>query len=98
MAEWKKRSDMRVLGKPRPRLDGPIKVTGAAKYAYDINLPGLLQGRIIRCPHAHATIESIDPASIERMPGVKAVIITAKVGDRLVFAGQEIGVVAATTV
>ena len=98
MAEWKKRSEMRVLGKSRPRLDGPAKVTGAAKYAYDVNPTGLLQARIIRCPHAHATVESVDPSSIERMPGVKAVIITAKTGDRLVFAGQEIGAVAATTI
>lgn len=107
MAEWKKRENMRVLGKPHPRLDGPGKVTGAAKYAYDINLPGLLHGRIIRCPHAHAVIESIDTSAAEKLPGVKAVIMTAQaprkddkgntVEDRMLYAGQEVGAVAATT-
>src|SRR5256886_17290802 len=58
-------------------LDGPIKVTGRAIYAYDINLPGLLHGRILRCPLPHATIESIDASAAEKMPGVKAVILTA---------------------
>src|SRR5207249_3177572 len=98
MPGWKKREDMRVLGKPYARLEGPMKATGKAKYAYDINLPGLLQGRILRCPHAAAVIESIDPTPAERMPGVKAVIITANAGDRMRFAGQEVGAVAATTV
>src|SRR2546421_2262890 len=95
---WKKRENMRVLGKPRPRSDGPWKACGTAKYAYDINLPGLLQGRIVRSPYAHATVESIDSSAAEKMPGVKAVIITAKAGDRMIYAGQEVGAVAADTV
>src|SRR5256714_12602183 len=101
MAEWKKKADMRVLGKDQPRLDGPIKVTGRAKYAYDINLPGLLQGRILRCPHASAVIESIDTSAAEKIPGVKAIIMRVMPGTpgaQMRFAGQEIGAVAATTV
>src|SRR6185369_6965475 len=98
MPGWKKRSEMRVLGKPTPRLDGPIKATGRAKYAYDVNPPGLLQARILRSPHAHAFIESIDVIAARSMPGVKAVIITANAGDEMKFAGQEIGAVAATTI
>src|SRR5258706_10165062 len=97
MSGWKKPADNRILGKPHARLDGPIKVTGRAKYAYDINLPGLLQGRILRSRHAHAIIESIDASAAERMPGVKAVIITAVPNAQVGYAGDEIGVVAATS-
>src|SRR5689334_20434855 len=97
MAGWKKPSDCRILGKPQTRLDGPIKVTGRAKYAYDINLPGLLYGRILRSPHAHAQIESIDASAAEKMPGVKAVIISAVPNAQLGYAGDEIGAVAATS-
>jgi xanthine dehydrogenase YagR molybdenum-binding subunit len=97
MAGWKKPSESRIIGKPQPRLDGPAKVTGKAKYAYDINLPGLLHGRILRSPHAHATVESIDTSAAEKMPGVKAVIMTAAAGTELKYAGDEIGAVAATT-
>jgi xanthine dehydrogenase YagR molybdenum-binding subunit len=98
MPGWKKPSENSVLGKPTPRLDGPDKATGRAKYAYDINLPGLLHGMILRSAHAHAEIESIDASAAEKMPGVKAVIITAKAGDRMRFQGQEIGAVAAETI
>src|SRR5205085_2977472 len=101
MPGWKSPSESKILGKPQPRLDGPIKVTGRAKYAYDINLPGLLQGRILRCPHASAIIESIDTSAAEKIPGVKAIIIRVMPGTpgaQMRFAGQEIGAVAATTV
>jgi xanthine dehydrogenase YagR molybdenum-binding subunit len=98
MAGWKKPSESRIIGKPQARLDGPGKVTGKAKYAYDINLPGLLHGRILRSPHAHATIESIDASAAEKMPGVKAVILTANPGAEMKYAGDEIGAVAATTI
>ncbi len=97
MAGWKKPSECKILGKPTARLDGPIKVTGRAKYAYDINLPGLLHGRILRSPHAHAQIESIDATAAEKIPGVKAVIITAVAPAQVGYAGDEIGAVAATT-
>src|SRR5438445_4166492 len=97
MAGWKKPSECRILGKPMARLDGPAKVTGRAKYAYDIALPGLLHGRILRSPHAHAQIESIDASAAEKMPGVKAVIITGAAPAQVGYAGDEIGAVAATT-
>jgi xanthine dehydrogenase YagR molybdenum-binding subunit len=97
MPGWKKPSECKVLGKRITRLDGPIKVTGKAKYAYDINLPGLLYGRLIASPHAAATIKSIDVSAAEKMPGVKAVIITAKVGEAMRFQGQEIGALCATS-
>ena len=42
------------------RLDGPDKVTGRAQYTYDINRPGMIYGKIVRSPHPHARIVSID--------------------------------------
>ena len=57
------------------RPDGVPKVTGKAMYAADYTMPGALVGRILRSPHAHARIRSIDTAKAARLPGVKAVVI-----------------------
>jgi len=57
------------------RHDGLDKVTGRANYGADISLPGLLHGAVLRSPHAHARIRSIDTREAEAVPGVKAVII-----------------------
>ena len=65
--------DLSVLGKPTPRLDGRLKVTGAARYTADVRLPGMLWARVVRSPHAHAHVRSIDTSAAERMPGVRAV-------------------------
>src|SRR6185503_20822328 len=59
------------------RPDGVPKVTGKALYGGDYKLPGMLYGKILRSPHAHARIRSIDTSAAEKLPGVKAVI-TAK--------------------
>ncbi|MBI2955025.1 MAG: molybdopterin-dependent oxidoreductase [Chloroflexi bacterium] len=66
-----------VLGKPTPRVDGFPKVTGAARYAGDLELPGMLYGAIVRSPHAHARVLNVDTSRAERMPGVKAVVTGA---------------------
>ncbi len=63
-----------VVGKRLPRVDGVVKVTGSATYADDISLPGMLHGKLLRSPHAHAKILNIDTSKAERLPGVKAVI------------------------
>ena len=52
-------------------------MTGRAKYAGDLKVPGMLIGKILRSPHAHARILSIDTSKAEQLPGVEAVI-TAK--------------------
>ena len=64
----------RVIGKRIPRIDGAVKVTGEAKYTVDIQLPGMLCAKILRSPHPHAKIVSIDTSKAEKMQGVKAVI------------------------
>ena len=56
------------------RHDGVDKVTGRANYGADISLPGMLYGAVVRSPHAHARILSIDTTKALAMPGVKAII------------------------
>ena len=59
------------------RHDGADKVTGRARYGADTNLPGMLYGKILRSPHAHAVIKSIDASAAEAHPGVYAVVTSA---------------------
>jgi xanthine dehydrogenase YagR molybdenum-binding subunit len=90
-----------VLGTSVKRLDGPEKVTGRAKYTYDINRPGMLYGRIIRSPHPHARLVSLDLSEAKRAPGVKAAIVWRDPADRqrntVMYQGEEIAAVAADT-
>jgi xanthine dehydrogenase YagR molybdenum-binding subunit len=64
---------LHVIGKPAKRLDGRLKVTGRAQYTSDVRLPGMLWASVIRSPHAHARLRSIDVAAAARYPGVRAV-------------------------
>src|SRR5579885_3461276 len=63
-----------VVGTPRPKVDAYGKVTGRALYADDIMLPRMLYGRLLRSPHAHARILSIDVRRALELPGVVAII------------------------
>ena len=69
--------EYKVVGTRPIRHDGPEKVMGRARYAADIHLPGMLYGKILRSPHAHARIRSIDPSRALALPGVKAVVTPA---------------------
>lgn len=90
-----------VLGTPVKRLDGPEKVTGRARYTFDINRPGMLYGRIVRSPHPHARIVSIDLAAARRAPGVKAAMVWRDPANpernTVMYQGDEIAAVAADT-
>ena len=77
------------------RVDGPLKVTGAAKYTYDQRLPGMLYARILRSPHAHAQVKSLNTEAAAKIPGVKAIIAAPLTEVR--FAGAPVAAVAATT-
>ena len=58
---------------PVQRIDGPEKATGRAKYSFDINRPGMLHARILRCPHGHACMRAItSPEVIRRIETVLA--------------------------
>ncbi|HEU4401211.1 MAG TPA: xanthine dehydrogenase family protein molybdopterin-binding subunit [Candidatus Polarisedimenticolia bacterium] len=122
-AIWDAATRLDVVGTAVPRLDGPAKVTGRAKYTYDVTLPGMLFGKILRSPHPHARIVTIDTSKAARLAGVKAVITfetpeffaavesedsgrpvdeAAKAEPpagkrRVLFAGEEVAAVAATT-
>lgn len=74
-------AEFRVIGKPRPQLEGPDKVSGRAEYTHDVTLPGMLYGAILRSPHPHAHIRSIDLSQARAMPGVAAVICEADFAD-----------------
>src|SRR5947207_81989 len=87
MAEgWPKKP--RLLGKKHKRLDGPEKATGRAKYSYDINRPGMLHGMILRSPHAHAKIKSIDTTAAKKVPGFKAMALILPAKDWLVVKAE----------
>jgi xanthine dehydrogenase YagR molybdenum-binding subunit len=102
-----------VMGKRTPRLDGRLKVTGAARYTADIRLPGMLYARILTSPHPHARVLSVDTSAAERHPSVRAVHVldrilgNAELRDKskelparypiVRFAGQPVAAVAATT-
>ncbi|MBI4186512.1 MAG: molybdopterin-dependent oxidoreductase [Chloroflexi bacterium] len=66
--------EFEVIGKRIPHLDSVPKVIGAAKYIRDMVLPGMLYGKFLRSPHAHARVVSIDTSQAEKLPGVKLVL------------------------
>ena len=69
--------DFKIVGTRVPRPDGIDKVTGKAAYGADITATGMLHGRILRSPHAHARIISIDTSAAEAAEGVKAIVTSA---------------------
>lgn len=105
--------ELATVGQPVPRVDALDKVTGRANYVRDIKLPGMLYGKVVRSPYAHARILSIDTTKAERLPGVK-VVLTAKdapaekfgrhmydqslmAGEVVRFVGEPVAVVAAVS-
>ena len=73
--------EFNVVGTRPIRHDGLEKVTGSARYGADINLPGLLHGKVLRSPHPHARIKSIDPTRALALPGVKAVVTSTEMAQ-----------------
>ena len=57
-------STLQVLGRDTPRQDGVAKVTGREKYASDMSLPGMLVARVLKSPHPHARVKSIDTRGV----------------------------------
>jgi len=75
---WDGRAQLRVMGQRVPRIDGPEKVTGRARYCFDVQLPGMLHAAVVRSPHAHARIERVDVSDAEKMPGVHATYVVER--------------------
>ena len=81
----------KVIGTRPIRHDGLDKVTGRAQYGADIQLAGLLHGRLLRSPHAHARIRSIDVRAAAAIAGVEAIATSADLpepGDRIAELGE----------
>jgi CO/xanthine dehydrogenase Mo-binding subunit len=103
--------DFAWVGRSVPQIDAREKATGATEFVSDIRLPGMLFGRILRSPHAHARILRIDTSRARRVPGVRAVATaedTPKIpfgprtedwmilaADKVRFIGDEVAAVAA---
>jgi xanthine dehydrogenase YagR molybdenum-binding subunit len=100
------------IGKSVPRINGRAKVTGAARFTVDVKLPGMLHGRLLRSPHPHARLVSLDLGASARHPGVRAALsINETVGRavetppedrspaarRVLYVGDIVAGVAATT-
>ncbi len=103
--------ELRVVGQAVPQVDAREKVTGAAEFVSDIKLPGMLYGRVLRSPYAHARLLNIDPSRAKRLRGVRAVVTaqdtplapfgprsddwTIMAVDKVRFIGDEVAGVAA---
>ena len=94
---WPPAGKRGLIGEEISRLDGPAKAAGHAKYTYDVNLPGMLYGKMVLSPYAHAKIVSIDTSAAEKMAGVKAVQVMKEPGQEVLWAGQEVVALAAET-
>jgi xanthine dehydrogenase YagR molybdenum-binding subunit len=94
---WPPADQRQLIGKRISRVDGPWKSSGRVRYSYDVNRPGLLHGKMVLSPYAHAAIRSIDTSEAEKMPGVKAVQIILDPGKEVLWAGQEVVALAAET-
>jgi CO/xanthine dehydrogenase Mo-binding subunit len=101
----------RFIGKATPRRDAIEIVTGGAKFLDDIKLRGMLYGKVLRSPHAHALIKRVDKSKAENLPGVQVVLTwedlpdwkggtprnTPVLGRKVRFVGDAVALVAATS-
>jgi xanthine dehydrogenase YagR molybdenum-binding subunit len=90
-----------VVGTRVKRLDGPDKVSGRAKYTFDVNRPGMLYGRIVRSPYPHARVLSVDLAAAQKVKGFKTALLVRDPADTktsvVMYQGDEVAAVVADT-
>jgi xanthine dehydrogenase YagR molybdenum-binding subunit len=89
--------DPKYLGRATTRVDGPLKVTGRAKYTTDVQIPGLLYGMILRSPWPSARLAAVDLAPALQVPGIRAALLVQDVPRTLHYYGDEIAAVAGTS-
>src|SRR5271169_57848 len=96
---WPPADKRSLIGKRISRIDGPWKASGRAKYSFDVNRPGMLYGKMLFSPYAHAVVVKLDTTEAERMPGVKAIhkFIEGGTDTDVKWQGQEIVALAAET-
>lgn len=105
VAPWGPACQLSVVGHAHTRVDAVERVTGAARYTADIELPGMLHARVVRSPHARARVCAVDPTPARALPGVRLVLTPGDIpGDlpqplqrELRYEGEEIAVVLAET-
>src|SRR5271165_4870636 len=94
-------AELAVIGRPHPRLNARAKVTGAIRYTADVAPQGMLIGRILRSPHAHAEVRAIDTKAAERDPRVRAIVRAIPLDDPALsvvrYVGQPVAALAATS-
>jgi CO/xanthine dehydrogenase Mo-binding subunit len=78
---WGPDTPFQVVGKPTARVDARERVTGAAEYSYDVQIPGMLTAAGLRSPHPHARISRLDASRALALPGVRAVYSHLNAGD-----------------
>jgi CO/xanthine dehydrogenase Mo-binding subunit len=88
MPSW---TETKIVGKALPRVDAFERVSGKAEYTYDVILPGMVYGAILRCPHAHALVKNIDTSAAEKMPGVVAILTGKSPGADIAWYGGGFG-------
>jgi CO/xanthine dehydrogenase Mo-binding subunit len=82
------RQDFSIIGTSVHRVDGIEKTTGKAKYTGDLAIPGMIEGKFLRSPYAHARIRSIDTREAEASPGVVAVVTSKDFTDISPYIGR----------
>ncbi|HXI51443.1 MAG TPA: molybdopterin cofactor-binding domain-containing protein, partial [Candidatus Saccharimonadales bacterium] len=96
--DWPPAGKRTLIGARIDRADGPVKSTGAAKYSYDMNRPGMLWAKLVTSPYARADVLSIDLSAAAALPGVKATWKDeGNEGKDVKYAGQILAAVAAET-
>jgi CO/xanthine dehydrogenase Mo-binding subunit len=83
-----RRQDFSIIGTSVHRVDGIEKATGKAKYTGDLAIPGMIEGKFLRSPYAHARIRSIDTREAEASPGVVAVVTSKDFTDISPYIGR----------
>lgn len=71
----KTKDQFKVIGKPIPRIDLEPKVMGEPIFGFDVTMPGMLYGSVVRCPYVDATMGPVDYSEAEKMPGVVKVVV-----------------------
>ena len=92
---WPEPERRTIIGTRVSRVDSPAKVSGQAKYTYDVHRAGMLYGKVLRSPYAHAKLVSVDTSAAEKIPGVRAVHVVQKQGATIHWAGDDVVAVAA---
>ncbi len=95
--DWPPAEKRSLIGRRINRLEGAAKVTGAARYAYDVHRSSGLVAKLLTSPHAHARVTRLDTSEAEKMPGVRAVRVLSPAGTEIQLEGTEIAAVAADT-